>query len=101
MAAIGSIPGLVLPVMIEIDAVGAIAILLEKRSAMPYSAASGQAPRSWASRREAASACLRICANMRLFHTLAMTDSKGMPLSCRNEWNPITPSPTDRSREAA
>ena len=32
LAAIGSMPGLAFPAMIEIDAVGAIAILLEKRS---------------------------------------------------------------------
>jgi hypothetical protein len=35
LAAIGSIPGLELPAMIEIDAVGAIAILLENRSITP------------------------------------------------------------------
>ena len=46
---IGSMPGEAPPQMIEIEAVGAIASLLEKRSSMPKSAASGQAPRSSAS----------------------------------------------------
>src|SRR3546814_5275704 len=49
-------PGEAPPAMIEIDAVGAIAILCEKRSMMPYSAASGHGPRSSASLREAVSA---------------------------------------------
>ena len=40
---------LVPPQMIEIDAVGAIAILQLKRSITPMSAASGQGPRSLAS----------------------------------------------------
>ena len=40
-----------------IEAVGAIAILLENRSMKPYSSASGQGPRSSASIRLAASAC--------------------------------------------
>jgi hypothetical protein len=39
--------------MIEIEAVGAIAILFEKRSEKPYSAASWAAPRSSAGGREA------------------------------------------------
>ena len=41
--------------MIEMEAVGAIAILLEKRSIVPVSAASGQGPRSTASTMLAAS----------------------------------------------
>ena len=41
LAGIGSMPALVPPQMIEIEAVGAIASLLENRSWMPYSAASG------------------------------------------------------------
>ncbi len=40
---------LVPPQMILIEAVGAIAILWLKRAFMPFSAASGQAPRSSAS----------------------------------------------------
>src|SRR3546814_2963207 len=48
-------PGEAPPAMIEIDAVGAIAILCEKRSMMLYSAASRQGPRSSASLRDAAS----------------------------------------------
>ena len=35
LAAIGSMPGLELPAMMEMEAVGAMAILLEKRSMMP------------------------------------------------------------------
>ena len=35
-----------------------------------------------------------------LFHTLAITDSIGTFWDCRKEWNPMTPNPTDRSREA-
>ena len=84
-AAIGSIPGDAPPQMIEVDAVGAIAILLEKRSWTPYSAASGQAPRSSASSREAVSAWLRICLNIRVFQTLAMTPSIGIRIFCRKE----------------
>src|SRR3546814_20744981 len=45
LAAIGSMPGEAPPQMIEIEAVGAIATLLEKRSMMPNAAASGQGPR--------------------------------------------------------
>src|SRR3546814_12394081 len=93
-------PGEAPPQMIEIEAVGAIAILLEKRSMMPNSSASGQAPRSSASVLEAASASLRICAKIFLFHTLAITPSRGMQLACRTEWNPTPPSPTERSRAA-
>ena len=44
LAAIGSIPGLVPPHIIDIDAVGATAVLLENLSLIPYSSASGQAP---------------------------------------------------------
>ena len=86
--------------MIEIDAVGAIDILCENRSMMPYSAASGHGPRSSASTRDAASACSRMCLNIRLFQTFAITLSNGTFCDCRNEWKPITPSPTDRSRIA-
>ena len=86
--------------MMEIDAVGAIDILWLKRSIMPYSAASGQGPRSSASTREATSACSRMCLNIRLFQTLAMTLSNGTFWACRKEWKPITPRPTQRSRIA-
>ena len=47
-AAIGSTPGEVPPQIIEIEAVGAMAVLLENLSLIPYSAASGQAPLSYA-----------------------------------------------------
>ena len=43
-AAIGSIPGLAPPHIIDIEAVGATAVLLENLSFIPYSSASGQAP---------------------------------------------------------
>ncbi len=46
LAGIGSMPALVPPQMMEIDAVGAIASLWENRSITPRSAASGQGPRS-------------------------------------------------------
>ena len=46
LAATGSIPGDVPPQIIEIEAVGAIAVLLENLSLKPYSYASGQAPLS-------------------------------------------------------
>ena len=100
LAAIGSIPGDALPAMIEIDAVGASDILLENRSITPYSCASGQAPRSIASATEAASAWLRICLNIRLFQDFATTLSQGTIIDCRKPWNPMTPSPTERSRIA-
>src|SRR3546814_7753020 len=54
-AGIGSMHALVPPQMMLIDAVGAIAILHEKRSITPWSAASGQGPRSLASSIEARS----------------------------------------------
>ena len=40
-AAIGSIPGLAPPHIIDIEAVGATAVLLENLSFIPYSSASG------------------------------------------------------------
>jgi len=94
-------PGEAPPQMIEIDAVGAIRELLEKRSSMPKSAASGQAPRSLASVLDAWSHWPRICLNIFLFHTFAITASSGMLLACRKEWKPMTPRPTERSRIAA
>ena len=42
----GSTPGDAPPQMIEIEAVGAIAVLLENLSLKPYSSASGHAPLS-------------------------------------------------------
>ena len=53
LAAKGSIPGEELLAMIEIEAVGAIASLLENLSSTPTSAASRQAPRSLAKSFEA------------------------------------------------
>src|SRR5215469_8769799 len=84
-ATIGSMPGDELPAMIEIDAVGAIDILCENRSMMPYSAASGHGPRSSARTRDARSACSRMCLNIRWFHTLAITLSHGTFCDCRKE----------------
>ncbi len=88
--------------MIEIDAVGAIASLLEKRSIEAEVGgirARRRAP--CASVVDASSHWPRTCLNIFLFHTLAMTDSSGMPLACRKEWKPMTPRPTERSRIAA
>src|SRR5690606_20714577 len=100
LAGIGSMQALVPPQMIEIDAVGAIAILHEKRSITPMSSASGQAPRSSASTIEASFALAEMCLNIFRFQTLAIGLSKPMLLACRNEWKPITPRPTERSRLA-
>ena len=86
MAGIGSMQADVPPQMIEIDAVGAIAILHEKRCITPMSAASGHAPRSCARRSEASSALAAMCLNILRFHALAMALSKAMPFCCRNEW---------------
>jgi hypothetical protein len=100
LAGIGSMQADVPPQMIEIDAVGAIAILHEKRCITPMSAASGHGPRSWASSSEASSALAAMWRNILRFHALAMADLEAMPFFCRNEWKPITPMPTERSRAA-
>src|ERR687893_2353552 len=100
LAGIGSMHALVPPQMIEIDAVGAIAILHEKRSITPMSAASGQGPRSLASIIDAWSTWARICLKILRFHDLAIAPSKARPRAWRKEWKPITPSPTERSRAA-
>ena len=91
---------LVPPQMMLIEAVGAIAILQLKRCITPMSSASGQGPRSFASIMLASSALAAMCLNILRFHTLAIGLSKPIPLACRNEWKPITPSPTERSRLA-
>jgi hypothetical protein len=88
------------PAMIEIDAVGAIAILHEKRSITPMSAASGQGPRSFASIIDASSTWARICLKILRFQLLAIAPSNGIERACRKEWKPITPRPTLRSRSA-
>src|SRR5688572_10040368 len=98
LAGIGSMQALVPPQMIEIDAVGAIAILQLKRSITPMSAASGQGPRSWASIIDAWSTWARICLNILRFHDLAMAPSNGRLRAWRKLWKPITPRPTERSR---
>src|SRR5471032_1483201 len=58
------------------------------------------APRSLAKVLEAWSHWPRMCLNIFLFQTLAITASSGMPLACRNEWKPMMPRPTERSRMA-
>src|SRR3546814_8660985 len=73
------------PQMIEIDAVGAIAILQLKRSITPMSSASGQAPRSCASIIEASDALAWICLNILRFQTLAIGLSK--PICLAKVWN--------------
>src|SRR5918994_1518234 len=88
------------PQMIEIDAVGAIAILQLKRSITPMSAASGHGPRSLASIIEAVSTWARICLKILRFQLLAIAPSNGSERAWRKLWKPITPSPTLRSRIA-
>ena len=73
------------PQMIEIDAVGAIAILHENRSITPRSAASGQGPRSVASIIDASSAPARMCLNILRFQLFASALSNGMPRAWRKE----------------
>ena len=58
MAATGSTPGDAPPQIIEIEAVGAIAVLLENLSLNPYSSASGQDPLSSASFLDDLSTCV-------------------------------------------
>jgi hypothetical protein len=41
-----------------------------------------------------------MCWNMRRFQTFAITPSIGIIFDCRNEWKPMTPKPTERSRIA-
>ena len=86
--------------MMLIDAVGAIAILQLNRSIAPMSAASGHGPRSIASCIDASSTWPLMCLNIRRFQLFAIPPSKGRPRAWRNEWNPITPRPTERSRAA-
>src|SRR5690606_32765271 len=100
LAGIGSMQALVPPQMMLIDAVGAIAILQLKRSIAPVSSASGHGPRSLASIIEASLALALMCWNIFRFHALAIALSIAMPFICRNEWKPITPMPTERSRIA-
>src|SRR5918996_5486885 len=100
LAGIGSMHALVPPQMIEIDAVGAIAILHEKRSITPMSAASGHGPRSLASIIDAWSTCARMCLKILRFQLLAIAPSNGIERAWRKEWKPITPRPTLRSRSA-
>src|SRR5258705_13601625 len=100
LAGIGSMQAEGPPVMIEIDAVGAIAILQLKRSITPMSAASGHGPRSLASIIEASSTWARMGLKILRFQLLAIAPSNGSPRAWRKEWNPITPRPTDRSRSA-
>ncbi len=88
------------PQMMLIEAVGAIAILQEKRSIAPISSASGHGPRSLASIIDASLALALMCLNIFRFHTLAIGLSNPMPLDWRKEWKPITPMPTERSRLA-
>src|SRR4029079_10619192 len=82
-AGIGSLPALVPPAMIEIDAVGAIAILQLKRSITPMSAASGQGPRSCASIIDAWSTWLRTCLHILMLPLFAIAPSNDRPRFCR------------------
>src|SRR6478609_9694470 len=100
LAGIGSMQALVPPQLIEIDAVGAIAILQLKRSITPMSAASGQGPRSLASIIDAWSTCARMCLKILRFQLFAIAPSNDRLRAWRKEWKPITPRPTERSRSA-
>ncbi len=84
-AAYGSIPGEVLPAIMEIEAVGAIASLCVNLSIRSTSLASEHAPFSSANFLETISACSRKYLNIFLFHCCAVTDSKGTILLCKNE----------------
>src|ERR1044072_8947839 len=98
LAGIGSMQAEVPPQLMLIDAVGAIAILQEKRSITPWSAASGHGPRSLASIIEASLTWAEMCLNIRRFQLFAIAPSNGMLRICRKLWKPITPKPTERSR---
>src|SRR3982750_2147306 len=100
LAGIGAMQALVPPAMIEIDAVGAIAVLQLKRSITPMSAASGHGPRSTAKVIDASFTAAERCLKMRRFQLLAIAPSNGSPRAWRKEWKPITPRPTERSRSA-
>src|SRR5688572_4911532 len=100
LAGIGSMQAEVPPQMIEIEAVGAIAILQEKRSITPRSWASGQAPRSLASIIDASFTWAETWRKIFMFQVLAIAPSNGRPRAWRKEWKPITPRPTERSRMA-
>src|SRR6478672_6521357 len=100
LAGIGSMQAEVPPAMIEMDAVGAIAILQLKRTITPMSAASGHGPRSFASIIDAWSTCARMCLKTLRFQLFAIAPSKDRLRACRKEWKPITPRPTERSRSA-
>ena len=100
-AGIGSMQALVPPVMMLIDAVGAIAILQLKRSITPMSAASGQGPRSIASCIDASSTCARMWRKIFMFHDFAIAPSNASPRAWKKLCRPMTPRPTERSRIAA
>src|SRR5258707_12799421 len=100
LAGIGSMQALVPPQMMLMEAVGAMAILWLNRAFMPTSNALGHGPRSSARHTEAASASRRILRKIFKFQDFAKALSNGMPRACRKEWKPITPRPTERSRNA-
>src|SRR4028118_1995804 len=98
LAGIGSMQADVPPVMIEMEAVGAIALWHARRSITPMSAASGHGPRSLASIIEASFTWAEMCLKTFRFQLLAIAPSNGMLRAWRKEWKPITPRPTERSR---
>src|SRR3546814_16592594 len=91
---------LVPPQMMLIEAVGAIAILQEKRSITPISAASGHGPRSCASIIDASFTFALMCLNTLRFHDFASALSQPRQRACRKLWKPMTPRPPERSRLA-
>ncbi len=62
--------------------------LVEKRAITPRSSASGQAPRSFASFTEAASAPRRRCLNITLFQAFAVADSIATPCAAGRSGSP-------------
>src|SRR3546814_10748425 len=95
----GSMQAEVPPQMMLIDAVGAIAILHEKRSITPWSAASGHGPRSTANCIEASCAWAAICLKILRFQLFAIAPSKDSPRARWKVWKPITPWHTERRSE--
>src|SRR5205085_11874699 len=96
LAGIGSMHAEVPPEMIEIDAVAPIAILHEKRSITPMSAASGHGPRSFASIIDAWSTWLRMCLKIFRFQLLGIAPSNGSDRAWWEEWTPMIPNPSLR-----
>ena len=79
--------------MILLLALGAIA----SKWLLRIPATSGQAPRSSARYTEADRAWALMCVNISVLIVVAIGDSHGTPKRCKALWNPIAPSPSERS----